>query len=222
MEIDIKEYVDSLFKDKLETRNTKDLKEEMTCNLQEMYRDLLKQGTSPEKAFEKIRNEVGDVGAVLKNAYTIEPFSKLSIVAEKFFLFMCLISQISILIISLTVFNSEMFPNNKLTEKVVFAIYLVSSFINMYEIISVIKTPQTKLVMLKNLKVLKIYSQETYRKYRCSIYLCWGIILVLYIALSIISKEFGNTTILFGVGFIIHKLIRLQFNLGREKLEEDV
>ncbi|MEG1547601.1 MAG: permease prefix domain 1-containing protein [Clostridia bacterium] len=65
MENRIKNYVDSLFADVPNTRQTRDLMDEMNQNLIEKYHDLLSRGYSEESAYTSAINGIGDVNELI-------------------------------------------------------------------------------------------------------------------------------------------------------------
>jgi len=63
----IKEYVDSLFSDIYETKQLKELKEEVSVNLMEKINDYTANGESKESAFEKAKEELGDMSELIES-----------------------------------------------------------------------------------------------------------------------------------------------------------
>ena len=66
MEDKLRRYVDGLFEEATPSRKTVELKEEMIQNLEDKYNDLLKDGKTPEAAFNIVIAGIGDVSALLK------------------------------------------------------------------------------------------------------------------------------------------------------------
>ena len=62
----LREYIESLFKDAPDTVKTVELKEEMLQNLYEKYNDLLAEGRSEQAAFNIAVAGVGDVGDLIE------------------------------------------------------------------------------------------------------------------------------------------------------------
>jgi hypothetical protein len=62
----IKKYIDSLFSDIHETKQLKELKEEVSANLMEKVNDYIANGTSEENAFEKAKDELGDMNELIE------------------------------------------------------------------------------------------------------------------------------------------------------------
>ncbi len=63
----VKKYVDGLFSDIYDTKQLKELKEEVSANLLEKINDYIAAGHSEEESFEKAAAELGDMSELVEN-----------------------------------------------------------------------------------------------------------------------------------------------------------
>ncbi|TDT50262.1 permease prefix domain 1-containing protein [Fonticella tunisiensis] len=63
----IKKYVDNLFSEIYETKQLRELKEEISANLLERINDLIASGNSEEEAFKKAVSSLGDMDELVEN-----------------------------------------------------------------------------------------------------------------------------------------------------------
>ncbi|MDR1117041.1 MAG: permease prefix domain 1-containing protein [Oscillospiraceae bacterium] len=68
MESKIHEYIETLFADSKSTRRSLELKDEVTQNLLDRYRDLVERGKSEEDAFNAAIISIGDIGLLIKES----------------------------------------------------------------------------------------------------------------------------------------------------------
>lgn len=61
MNKELKEYIDKLFSQVADTVYTREFKEELFINLNDLYEDLLTQGKSKEEAFSIVTSSIGDI-----------------------------------------------------------------------------------------------------------------------------------------------------------------
>ena len=223
MQEQLRRYVESLFEETRPTKKAVELKEEMIQNLEDKYSDLLKEGKTPEAAFNIAVAGIGDVSGLLKqleDGFLSEPEIERYEQAKRRSAALTAIA-VMMYILSILPFPILSAINSRIAHVIGIPIFIVMVAI------------ATGLLVYNNMTKPKSYCEadsvvdefrewqsdnRDRRQMRTAISSAlWALILVLYFILSFATMAWHVTWILFLVGGLTEALINVFSTIRRKE-----
>jgi len=218
----VKKYVESLFDNAPKSKKNNEIKEELILDLEEKYKDLIKEGKTPKQAYNDVIAGIGDIDEILEqledsmavdNLYYEEILKRQKtkglVISGSVFLYV--LSFIWIIL-----FDSTGFPDHV----VMTGFFLISGIATCILIYYNISTPKIKTneMLLSKKTTTKTASNDAVRRAISGI--LWPLIVVIYFIISFTWRIWYISWVMFIIGGLIESIIDLVFSIKGDKNEK--
>lgn len=221
MEDKLRAHMDYLFREVPQTHKAVEIKEEILQNLVDKYHDLIKEGKTPEAAYNIAVASVGDLSDLLAslkepgksseelNVLEYQQWKKRSAIMVPIAVMLYIISVIPPILIS------EFFGNDELGAALMFLFIAAATGILIYNSMSkptYVKQDDTIMEDFKEWKNSQAAEKQALKSIKSAL---WSIIVVLYLIISFTTGAWGITWIIFLLGGALESVIRAIFDLKK-------
>lgn len=207
MDDKLRRYIEGLFNDVPQTKNTIELKEEMLQNIKEKYDDLIREGKTEEAAYNIAIAGIGDISALLYDMDKVKRDNEgkqKSAALTSIAVMIYILSLIPMLISPMRGFNNE--------GLIGFLIMItIATGILIYNGMTKPKYRRGEDTMVEEFKEWQT-NRGNKRMLRLSLSLAlWSIIIALYFVISFTTFAWEITWVVFIFGIVIEALLNIFF-----------
>lgn len=215
----VNEYVDFLFREAPNTKKTKEFKEEILTNLNDKYEDMLAEGTEPQKAYEMVIGNVGDVEELILQLRMSDAVSYENREKERKKSALLVSIAVGLYIISVTwvIIFEEIAHMGSVGVILMFLTCAVATGLLVYNTMSRPKYTRADDTLVEEFKEWSDEKQGNGRIYKMISSSLWSITVAIYIAVSFYTGAWHYTWIIFLVSAAIDKIIKLCVELKESK-----
>jgi len=220
MQINLRQYIESLFEDTPPSKNTIELKEEMIQNIQDKYNDLIKDGKSPEAAYNIAIASIGNVGELLKqlemdanyreNSKEIQAIRQKSALRVAIAVMLYIISLLPIIVIS------QLAPDYEFLGIVaLFVICAAATGLLIYNGMSKPAYLKTEDNVVEDFREWQNETHERRQMRKAISSALWSITTVAYLIVSFTTGAWHITWVAFPLAGAIEALINMFFSMNK-------
>lgn len=213
----IRNHVENLFKEAPNSKRAYDLKEELICNLQDKYQDLLTEGKSETDAYNNVIAGIGDIEELINDLEKANPMN--TIVLEKnrkktaFIVSIC-VGLYILTLVSLVVLDELGMPD-LVTASTFFTLAGIPTCILIYHFMSRPKYVKQDDTLVEEFKQWKSDRNENTMIKNTIQSAFWTLIVAVYFIISFAFTAWAYSWIIFLIGSAISKIIELCFKLKK-------
>ena len=218
----IKNGVEELFRNKPHNDKNQEFKEELIANLEDKYVDFIKNGKSEDEAYHLVISSIGELDEVIDNTPIVEKLNQERIQKEKEKT--ARIVAISIGIYTLALIGGLFFileGDFNLGITIFLFISGIATCLLVYHFLSRPNYKEVTYILSEEDKKADDICSARKKIYQSSVAIMWLIITILYFAISFQFFNWYCSWIIFIVGAVMHRIIKLIFQIYemREKDE---
>lgn len=208
----IKSYVEELFIEAPKSKVIREIKEELLCDLNEKYSDLIKEGISEKTAYSEVISSIGNIDELIKMHHNEHPVNN----RKKTAVVVSISVGLYFFALIATVLFEELQINTELSGLVFLGICAIPTCILIYHFMSLPKYNKIDDSMVEEFKEWK-HSKEQNKEIRKSISsILWTLILVIYFVISFTFQIWYISWVIFIIGGLIENIISLIMKLGEK------
>lgn len=207
-------YINSIFEEAPITKKTLELKEEMQRNLTDKYNDLISEGKTPEAAFNLAVASVGDITSLIdelnRDKRTLSAYDK-SADKNKY----ALMIAISVMLYILAIIPLLLL-GNETGLVLMFGIAAIATGLIIYSTMTKPRYEKLDETLVEDFKKWKSTTAENNELYKVISSLFWTLVVVTYLLVSLSTKAWHVTWIIFPIGSALSEVIKAVFELLRK------
>lgn len=211
----IKTHVDSLFEDAPQTRKVLDLKEELLGNLNIKYEDLITGGSTPDDAYRSVISGIGDMSELVRQIQNESAFNshyptkerKKSAILVAVAVGLYIMSPISVILFD------DVLGFRNVGPIMMFVLIAAATGLLIYNSMTRPKYVKEDETIVEEFKQWKSDNSRRKHLLRSISYVLWPLIVVIYFAFSFFFFAWAYSWIIFIIGIVIERVIRLIFEI---------
>ena len=209
--------VEEVFKDAPRTKKVQELKEELMANLEEKYQDLIRQGKGEEEAYHMVIASIGDIDEIVATIIDKDPLNidKVDQERKKTALVVC--SAVGLYILSIITFLLLDEYGGRNSDTLAISTFMLiagaASCLLVYHFLSRPNYVKADESIVEEFKEWKQGSSKKRQLYRSIVSIMWALIVVIYFVISFTWMNWYCSWIIFIVGAVIERIIKLIFEL---------
>lgn len=211
----IKTHVDSLFEDAPQTRKVLDLKEELLGNLNIKYDDLITGGSTPDDAYRSVISGIGDMSELVRQIQNESAFNshyptkerKKSALLVAIAIGLYIMSPISVILFD------DVFGLRNAGPVMMFVLIAAATGLLIYNSMTRPKYVKEDETIVEEFKQWKSDNSRRKHLLRSFSYVLWPLLAVIYFAFSFFFFAWAYSWIIFIIGIVIERVIRLIFEI---------
>lgn len=219
----LEKYINELFQDAPKTKKVRELKDELTCDLEEKYKDLIKDGKSEQVAYREVISGIGDIEELL-STLSQETVSKKQINTQEIRKKNALVVSICValyilMFIAIVVLDELVGAPDYLIATVLFGGGGIPTCILIYHFMSIPKYEKEEEIFVEEYREHHHLTHRN-REIRNSISsILWILTTIIYFLISFQFGAWNISWIIFIIAALIEEMISLAFKIKGENHE---
>lgn len=218
MNEEIRKYVNTLFEKASNTKRVNDLKDEIISNANEKYEDILKEGKTKEEAYQKVKEEIGNVEELIEELEKDSPIKQQY--NETLRKNTAKVVSISVGLYILSLIAVIVLEELQMPEFIAISSFFVLAGIPtcllIYHFMARPKYNRQEDTMVEEFKEWKGKNDKNKEIKRAINSILWTLTIILYLLISFIFGIWYISWIIFLIASLIQNVINLIFRLGEK------
>lgn len=213
----IRNHVENLFKDAPNTKRAHDLKEELICNLQDKYQDLVKDGKTETESYNSVISGIGDIDELIKDLEKTNPMNSQAVEVQRkktaFVVSLCV--GLYILTLVALIVLEEMNLPDLVTGSTFFILAGIPTCILIYHFMSRPKYIKSDTTLVEEFKEWKADKDELTDIKAMIQSILWSLIVGAYFIISFMFSAWAFSWVIFIIGVALTNIVELCFKLKK-------
>lgn len=217
----LERYINELFQDAPKTKKVRELKDELTCDLEEKYEDLIKDGKSEKDAYREVIAGIGDIEELLSTLST-ETNQNQQIDAQEIRKKNALVVSVCVALyimvfIAIVVLDELVGAPDYMIATTLFGGGGIPTVILIYHFMSIPKYEKEEETFVEEYREQQHLTRRN-REIKSEISsIIWTLTAIIYFVISFQFGAWNISWIIFIVAFLIEAMVSLAFKIKGEK-----